>query len=121
LFGFSGSPGSFDNLMLPSLEAGLTWDTGKLSLDGTICVILSWPSAPQFFNPQVLNSSNFVMNVTGVTNTGQFCVLTQTDLAEPVANWATLSTNTFDGNGALNVTNLVNPAEPQRFIRTVKP
>jgi fibronectin-binding autotransporter adhesin len=121
LFGFTGAPGNFDNLTLPSLDAGLTWDTSKLPVDGTISVIVSGPSAPQLSNPQLLNPSNFVIAVTGGTTNGQFRVLTQTNVAEPVANWVTLSTNTFDGIGALTVTNLVNPAEPQRFFRIVAP
>lgn len=121
LFGFSGNPGSFATLTLPTLDSGLAWDTSNLSLDGTIRVISTSVAQPQLTNPQLVNPSNFVMTASGGATNGTFRVLTQTNVVEPMVNWFTLSTNLFDGDGNLTITNLVNPAEPQRFFRIVEP
>ena len=40
----------------------------------------------------------------GVTN-GNYYVLTSTNLAAPLTNWARLLTNQFDGSGNFNFTN----------------
>jgi hypothetical protein len=37
------------------------------------------------------------------------------------AQGTAFSTNTYDGNGNLTITNAVNPAELKRFFRTVEP
>jgi len=121
LFDFTGNPGSFDTLTLPTLDAGLDWDISTLAVDGTIRVGSTTTSQPQLTSPQLLNGTNFVFTATGGVANGQFRVLTQTNVTEPMTNWATLSTNTYDGSGSLTVTNPVNPAEPQRFFRNVQP
>ncbi len=121
LFGFTGSPGTFASLTLPLLDPGLAWNTSNLSADGTITVVSTGSAQPLLSNPQHPTPSNFIMTVTGGTTNGQFRVLSQTNVAEPVANWEIFSTNTYDGSGSLIVTNPVNPAEPQRFFRVVQP
>jgi hypothetical protein len=121
LFAFSGNPGSFANLTLPALDPGLAWNTSNLAVDGTISVVSTAAAQPLLANPLLPTPSNFVMTVTGGATNGQFRVLTQTNVAEPMANWTAISTNTYDGNGSLTVTNAVSPAEPQRFFRAVQP
>jgi hypothetical protein len=121
LFSFTGNPGSFAGLTLPSLNAGLAWNTGDLSVNGTISVVSTAPVQPQLSSPQLLDGTNFVVSITGGSTNGQFRVLTHTNVEEPVINWAALSTNTYDGTGSLVVTNAVNPAEPKRFFRIVQP
>lgn len=121
LFSFSGNPGVFTMLTLPALDPGLAWNTSNLAVDGTISVVSTAPAQPQLSNPLLPTPTNFVLTVSGGTTNGQFRVLTHTNVDEPVANWFVLSTNAYDGNGNLTVTNALNPAEPKRFFRTVQP
>jgi hypothetical protein len=121
LFSFAGNPGTFATLTLPPLNAGLIWNTSNLAVNGTISVISTTPSQPQLSGPQLIGDTNFVLTVTGGTANGPFRVLTHTNVEEPILNWTTLSTNTYDGSGTLTLTNLVNPTEPKRFFRTVQP
>jgi len=121
LFGFTGNPGNFASITLPPLASGLMWNTDNLAVDGTISVVASAPSAPQISNPQLTTPTSLVMTVSGGTANGQFRVLTHTNVDAPVINWEVTSTNTYDGSGNRTVTNLVNPAEPKRFFRTVAP
>ncbi len=121
LFSFTGDPGSFASLTLPALGAGLAWNASNLALDGTITVISTTTTQPQLSNPQLLDATNFILTATGGLTNGLFRVLTHTNVDEPVTNWFVLSTNTYDGNGSLTVTNPVNLAEPKRFFRTVQP
>ena len=67
------------------------------------------------------NPSNFVMTATGGTSNAPFRVLSQTNLLIPLINWQPFSTNLFDSNGNLTITNAVNLAEPQRFFLIVQP
>ena len=84
-------------------------------------VISTTPPQPELSGPQLIGETNFVLTVTGGIANGSFRVLTHTNVEEPVINWLTLSTNTYDGSGNLTVTNLLNPLEPKRFFRTVQP
>jgi hypothetical protein len=61
------------------------------------------------------------MTATGGVANGQFRILTQTNVAEPLTNWAPISTNNYDNAGSLVLTNPVNLAEPQRYFRIVQP
>lgn len=121
LFSFTGNPGAFATMTLPPLNAGLAWNTANLPVSGIISVISTTPPQPELSGPQLIGETNFVLTVTGGTANGPFRVLTHTNVEEPVINWLTLSTNTYDGNGTLTITNLVNPLEPKRFFRTVQP
>lgn len=120
LFSFTGNPGAFTTLTLPTVDPGLAWNTSNLAVDGTIRVVTA-NTQPVLSNPQFQQATNFVIAITGGTTNGSFRVLTHTNVAAPVADWSPLATNTFDANGALTVTNLVNPAEPQRYFRVVAP
>ncbi len=121
LFSFTGNPGGFSGLTLPTLDPGLAWNTDNLAVDGTISVISAGPQPPQIANPQLAIPTSFIMTVTGGTANGQFRVLTHTNVDAPALHWEVLSTNTYDASGNLTVTNLVNPAESMRFFRTVEP
>jgi hypothetical protein len=121
LFGFTGAPGMFASLTLPALDPGLTWNTSNLPVDGTISVVSLTPAAPKLINPAFLNLTNFVMTAVGGVSNGQFRVLTHTNLAEPLTNWAILSANSYDGSGSRVLTNFVGLMEPQRFFIIIEP
>lgn len=121
LFGFTGNPGNFASLTLPPLDPDLAWNTGDLAVNGNISVVSTIAPPPHLSNPQLVNGTNFILTVTGGATNGQFRVLTQTNVAEPMPNWTAISTNTYDSAGTLVVTNPVNLTEPQRFFRIVQP
>ena len=50
----------------------------------------------------------------GITN-ANFVLLNSTNLAVPVSQWTSLTTNRFDGNGNFNFTNPANASLPQSF------
>lgn len=118
LFGFTGNPGNFASLVLPGLDPAFVWDTGNLAVDGTIRVVVSPPRLSQ---PLLLDGTNFVFTATAGTTNGTFRLLTQTNVAAPLANWQSLATNMFDAAGSQVVTSVVNRAEAQRFFRIVQP
>ena len=45
-----------------------------------------------------------------------FVLLTTTNVATPLALWTPSLTNQFDQFGAINLTNVLNPSERQRFF-----
>ena len=46
---------------------------------------------------------------------GTYCVLTATNLALPIIDWARLLTNQFDGSGNFIFTNPIEPTKPESF------
>jgi hypothetical protein len=44
-------------------------------------------------------------------------VLSQTNLAQPLANWTVVGTGTFDGSGNFSFTNAVTPGTSKLFYR----
>jgi hypothetical protein len=46
-----------------------------------------------------------------------YVVLVSTNLTAPQPGWTALSTNTFDFNGAFQITNSINPGAQQLFYR----
>jgi hypothetical protein len=121
LFGFTGSPGTFASLTLPTLDPGLAWNVSNLSVDGKISVVSATSPSPHITTPTLLNLTNFVMTATGGISNGQFRILTQTNVAAPLTNWSILSTNNYDASGTCLLTNPVNPLEPQRYFIIVQP
>lgn len=121
LFAFTGNPGGFASITLPALDPGLEWNTNNLSVDGTISVVSSAAPAPELGRPVLVDGTNLLLSVSGGVSNGQFRVLSYTNITEPVANWTVLSTNTYDGNGSLTITNPVDVTEPERYFRIVQP
>jgi hypothetical protein len=112
LFDFASATGNFVNLILPSPGLNLMWDLSQVAVDGTIAVV----AAQQ---PGIANISqsgtNLVITGTNGTSGGTYYVLTSTDVALPLTNWARLLTNMFDNSGNFNFTNAIDPNTPQRF------
>jgi fibronectin-binding autotransporter adhesin len=102
---------SFTNIVPATPGLGLVWDTTTLTNNGIIRVA----GAPRF-DGTVLSGTNLVFSGSGGTSNGSYFVLTSTNVASPLTNWGFLSTNTFDGNGNFQFTNLLSPGTPQRFF-----
>ncbi len=107
-----GYGGAFENIILPTLPAGMDWETNNLVVDGTISVTgIAQPevSVARSGNSLILNGSNGIPGAT-------YNILTSTNLASPLSAWTAIETNVLDVNGAFSFTNAINPATPQRFF-----
>ena len=111
LFNASGYAGSFNTTNLPVLGSGLVWDTSALA-NGRLNVV-SKPS------PHItgfsLSGTNLVFSGTNGWANGTYELLMSTNVALALTNWMAIATNTFDSNGHFNLTNGINPDEPQQF------
>lgn len=113
LFGATNYSGSFESIVPATPGSGLQWDTSTLLTDGTLRV--KGTVVPQIGTTKVSNG-NFVFSGSGGTPNGGYTVLSQTNLAQPLADWAIVGTGNFDGAGAFSFTNAIAPGTPHRFF-----
>ena len=111
--------GSFTTITLPTLGAGLAWNTNQLNSSGIISVV-STGSSGVVIGSSYLSGGNFIFTGTGGTSGGTYYVLTSTNLTTPVSQWTPLATNTFNSTGGFSVTNPLSTGGPQRFY-IIKP
>ncbi len=112
LFDAANYSGAFTNFVLPSLPAGLAWNTSALNVSGALSVVAL--SSPTIKSVSVSNG-DLVLSGTGGTADASFEVLVTTNLVSP--QWASVSTNEFDSNGDFSITNAIVPSSPQSFYR----
>jgi len=112
LFTATGYSSAFGGFTLPSLNAGLAWNTTRLNVDGTIWVVST--AAPNI-NSTRLSGNNLMLNGTGGTPNWYYYVLSTTNLSP--AQWTRVATNQFDSGGNFALTNAINPNWPQTFYR----
>jgi autotransporter-associated beta strand protein len=113
LFDAPALSGGFSSVSLPTLLAGLSWQTNNLSVDGSISI--TGTVIPPQFNPPVIVDTNLNLSGIGGPAGGTYYVLTSTNVADAVSNWTVLATNTFDGSGNFSFSDALDPAVPQRF------
>jgi hypothetical protein len=114
LFTAGSYSGGFTNINLPALPFGLAW-TNKLLVDGSIAIV-----GPAF-TAIALSGSNAIVSGSGGPSNAPYAVLTATNVAEPLSNWASLVTNLFDASGNFTFTNPIAPGELQRYFRICIP
>jgi autotransporter-associated beta strand protein len=114
LFNAASYSGSFASYILPSLNAGLRWDTSRLNVDGTLWVVST--SSP-LISQATATANGFVLNGTGGTPNWSYYVLTATNVTQPTTQWTRAATNNFSPAGTFIYTNTINPAVPQLFLR----
>jgi autotransporter-associated beta strand protein len=112
LFNAASRAGRFGAISLPVVPAGLYCDTNTLGVDGTVRVRVE-PS-PDISNAGIVGG-NLVLGGTGGITNGTYYVLTATNIALPVSNWAVLATNQFDGGANFNFTNTIPGNSPAIF------
>jgi autotransporter-associated beta strand protein len=112
LFNTASYNGGFSNIVLPSLSAGLEWNTNGLDNSGTLSVVAL--SSPSVGNVKFSNG-NIIVSGTGGTGNWTYYVLATTNLASP--QWTPVLTNQFDSSGNFTFTNVVNPFSPQSFYK----
>jgi autotransporter-associated beta strand protein len=116
LFDATAISGSFSSVSLPTLAAGLSWDTSKLASEGIISVTAP---PPTLLNPTV-SGNNLRLAATGGVPGAPYRVVASVDLSAPLASWVEVANGTFDASGNLEVIITIDPAEPQKYysIRT---
>jgi autotransporter-associated beta strand protein len=101
LFSSPVANNTFSSITLPPLTGSQYWNTSNLALDGTISVAVP---APLSFSGITTSGSDILLNAQGGTPGGAVTVLTSTNLTLPLAQWTTVTTGNFDGNGNFNYT-----------------
>jgi hypothetical protein len=95
---------------------GVTFDTSRLAVDGTIKVTGA-PVPPSIGLIKVGPGKNTVeVSGTGGTAFGTYHVLSSPNVASPLATWTSVATNLFEANGSFSFTNAVNPALGVEFF-----
>jgi rhamnogalacturonan endolyase len=112
LFTAAGYSGSFSSFNLPSLSAGLGWNTGALNTSGVLSVVVN---AKPVIGTISISPGGLSLSGSGGVAGANFYLLASTNLVTPLTNWTILSTNQFDTNGDFNFTNTININSPQSF------
>jgi hypothetical protein len=68
-----------------------------------------------------LNAASFIFSGSNGVPGNIYYVIATTNLAQPVAQWATVSTNLFDASGNFNCTNSFSTRTPQKYYRLLVP
>ncbi len=108
--------GGFANVVLPTLDSGLSWNTANLAVNGTVAVegVGSTPH-PVIGGVTMPDASNFVISGTGGTSGGSFSVLGSTNPTAPRSSWTLEASGSFGGSGEFTVTVPVNPADGHKY------
>ena len=114
LFSAGAYSGGFATYVLPTLNAGLRWNTSHLNLDGSLWVV---STAPPRITQTVAASGSLMLTGTGGTPGWNYYVLATTNLTLPISQWERLATNSFDLSGGFAFTNAIAPDRAQQFLR----
>jgi hypothetical protein len=104
--------GNFSSVtVLPAGSATFDPATGELTITSVGAVTL---------NPPVFSGGNLILTGSGTPN-GNYSVLTSTNLATPLSQWATNVSGVFDGSGFMSNAIPVSTSEPSRFFQLREP
>jgi autotransporter-associated beta strand protein len=107
--------GSFGGGVTLPTAPGLTW-TNNLTSNGSITAgVASATPAQPYITSVSLSGTALVINGTNGTAGLQFEVLSSTNVATPLSNWTSISTNTFS-SGNFSVTNTITAGVPRSFF-----
>jgi hypothetical protein len=113
IFNASSYSSSFTAINPTSPGPGLGWDTTHLNT-GKINVV----AAPTpVISSIAISGNNLILSGTNGPASGNYIVVTSTNIAMPTSNWTVLSTDSFDASGVFHTTNILNPAIPQLFYQ----
>ena len=118
LFTATTVSGNFSSVALPQLVTGLAWNKTALAVSGVISVVSNTP--PRVIGLGVNGTLLIFSGSNGVAGNTYYVIAT-TNVAQPVAQWAFVLTNTFDASGNFNCTNPFSAATPQKFYRLLVP
>jgi hypothetical protein len=114
LFNAPSFSNSFSSIQLPGLPNSYIWNTNQLSVTGQISV--SAGSPPKISGIKI-SGNDIMFNATNGTPSSPVTVLTSTNLALLLAQWAEVTNGNFDGSGnfSCTVTNGFSSNTPLRF------
>jgi glucose/arabinose dehydrogenase len=78
--------------------------------------IITTNSIP-YFKSIKLSGTNLIIGGTNGPHSGNYFVITSTNLTTPTTNWTRTATNPFDTSGNFNFTNPINPANSNLFYQ----
>lgn len=114
LFRAGSYNGAFASISPVSPGPGLLWNTNSLAVNGTLSVVSS--ASPASITGISVNGPTLTITAAKGAMDGQFVLLQSTNLALPLGQWTPVLTNSFDGNGNLNLsTNIINSNNPEMF------
>jgi autotransporter-associated beta strand protein len=112
LFYATNYTGRFSAIIPPTPGPGLLWSTNDLGTSGSLSVVLG-SVAPRVTQVSWTGSS-LIFRGSDAAAGYSYSVLSSTNLALPVTNWAVLIAGTCDSYGNFIFTNV--PAAPQQFF-----
>lgn len=101
LFNAANFSGAFTNIQPIVPQPGLKWDTSALT-NGVLKIVAA--PLPVIANVS-LSGTNLIFNGTNGQPGENYLVLSSTNLAMPLEDWAIIATNAFDTAGNFSVTN----------------
>jgi hypothetical protein len=86
---------------------------GVLTSSNAVLTVLSAPSFTSIISGN--GSNSFILSGVGGTNSGNYFVLTSTNLLTPLNLWTPVETNQFGNQGQFIFTNITSTNAPQQF------
>ncbi len=111
LFNAASYTGTFSQVLLPPLPAGLAWNTNALNTSGTISVALAGTPVIQSVS---ISGGSLGLSGTGGVGNANYILLGSTNLS---GSWTPLFTNQFDNSGNFNFTTNADTSMPLNFYR----
>jgi len=115
VFNATSYSGGFTTYILPTLGAGLGWNTANLTVNGTLSVIAT--ATPKFASVTQRSDGNFQFNGTGVA--GVTNELDAANTLSPPIVWLFVTNVVADQSGLFQFVDLQATNLPQRFYRTL--
>ena len=110
----AGTYGGAFTSIVPAIPAlNLAWNTNGLT-NGVLSIVFA-PTPPPNFSGVAASGNNFIYKGTNGVPDWTYYVLASTNLTLPISQWTVIATNTFDGDGNCNFTNLGVLKMPQTF------
>jgi autotransporter-associated beta strand protein len=120
LFSASNYLGSFSAITPAIPGSGLAWNTNNLTVDGTLRVVAGTvPTTNVTILSVTLSGSNLLVHGTNNNNpntSGNYVVLTSTNLTTPLSQWTPAQTNQYGNAGTVDFSVPVVPGTPREFI-----
>jgi autotransporter-associated beta strand protein len=104
--------GAFAGVILPTLPAGLGWNTAALITHGSLSIVVT---AKPAIRQIAISSMGVAFNGNGGVANANYYLLASTNIITPLSNWTRILTNQFDNGGGFNFTNPDDPKVPQSF------
>jgi autotransporter-associated beta strand protein len=113
IFSFAAANGAIAAFDPPTPGDGLMWDTSTLKTDGKIRVSVAQASRPGI-GSILLSGGKVILTGTNGSASGNYYVLSSTNVALPLSSWTSIGTDVFN-NGNFGFTNSIDPSAKQEF------